>query len=302
MEPLVIFVLQFLWFLFAWSLIVYFVVWPWSAQFSPDTRLSGWVAPEMFRVLGFGLLVPNLSPGMPGEFAFSTAAGDSITAVLAALAFIGRRRGWRRARVLTWACTGVGTLDLLIAFPHAAATGAISHMAAQWYVPVFAGPPSSSATLRASYCLSAVVVIRSSKANRHMPEKAVYLLVGEGFADWEQSAQQQLPFRKSACCMVGAHRSNGLEYLRSHVPSYSEAHNYVQTPAVRDRRLIAASGLGDVEFARELFEELNVLSADDRELWAQMFRSASLPDGATNTACSRRSGISSESPRTWPVA
>jgi len=106
MEPLVIFVLQFLWFLFAWALIVYFVVWPWSAQFSPDTRLSAWVAPEMFRVLGLGLLVPNLSPGMPSEFAFSTAAGDSITAVLAALAFIGLRRGWRRARVLTWACTG----------------------------------------------------------------------------------------------------------------------------------------------------------------------------------------------------
>lgn len=88
MEPLVVFVLQFFWFLFAWSLIVYFVVWPWSARFSPDTRLSAWVAPEMFRVLGVGLLVPNLSP-----------------------------------------------------VPHAAATGAISHLAAQWYVPVFAGPP-----------------------------------------------------------------------------------------------------------------------------------------------------------------
>ena len=141
MEPLVVFVLQCLWFLFAWSLIVYFVVWPWSARFSPDARLSAWVAPEMFRVLGLGLLVPNLSPGMPSEFAFATAAGDSLTAVLAALAFIGLRRGWRRARVLTWACTVVGTLDVLIAFPHAAATGAISHMAAQWYVPVFAGPP-----------------------------------------------------------------------------------------------------------------------------------------------------------------
>ena len=35
----------------------------------------------------------------------------------------------------------VGTIDILIAFPHAAATGAISHMAAQWYVPVFVGPP-----------------------------------------------------------------------------------------------------------------------------------------------------------------
>jgi hypothetical protein len=36
--------------------------------------------------------------------------------------------------------------------------------------------------------------------------------------------------------------------------------------------------LGDVEFARELFEELNVLSADERAAWAAMFRSARLPE------------------------
>lgn len=76
------------------------------------------------------------------------------------------------------------------------------------------------------------------------------------------------------------HTSNGLEYLRSHVPGYAEGQNYVQAPAVRDRKLITASGLADVEFARELFEELNVLSADDRRAWAEIFRSASLPDGA----------------------
>lgn len=141
MEPIVLFVLQFLWFLLAWSLITYFLLWPWSARLSPDARLSVWVAPEMFRVLGVGLLVPNLSPGMPAEFAISTAAGDSSTAVLAASAFLGLRRGWRWARSLAWACTLVGFMDVLIAFPHAASTGAIAHLATQWYVPVFAGPP-----------------------------------------------------------------------------------------------------------------------------------------------------------------
>jgi hypothetical protein len=141
LEPLVIFILQFLWFLFAWSLIVYFVLWPWSARLSPTARLSVWVAPEMFRVLGAGLLVPNLSPGMPIEFAASTAIGDSLTALLAALAFIGLRRGRPVGRGLAWACTVIGSLDALVAFPHAAATGAISHLATQWYVPVFAGPP-----------------------------------------------------------------------------------------------------------------------------------------------------------------
>ena len=76
------------------------------------------------------------------------------------------------------------------------------------------------------------------------------------------------------------HTSNGLDYLRSQVPGYSEADNYVDAPAVRDRKLITASGLGDVEFARELFEELGVLSKEDRASWAQIFRSAKLPAGA----------------------
>ena len=193
-----------------------------------------------------------------------------------------------------------------------------------------------------------------------MPDKAVYLLVVDGFADWEaahavaelrrhggyrvesvgltrdsvvsmgglrvtpsrtvgeielndvavfilpggdrwenmpveaelESALKQLDARKipiAAICAatvaisrVGLlrgrqHTSNGLSYLQSHVPDYDEAQNYVEAPAVRDRGLITASGLGDIEFARELFEELNVLSASDRELWARMFRTAQLP-------------------------
>jgi putative intracellular protease/amidase len=76
------------------------------------------------------------------------------------------------------------------------------------------------------------------------------------------------------------HTSNGLEYLRAQVPGYAEAANYVAAPAVRDRKLITASGLGDVEFARELFEELDVMTPDNRSLWAQIFRTAKLPTSA----------------------
>ena len=74
------------------------------------------------------------------------------------------------------------------------------------------------------------------------------------------------------------HTSNGLKYLQVQVPAYAESANYVAAPAVRDQGLITASGLGDVEFARELFEELGVLSEPDRALWAEMFRSARLPE------------------------
>jgi hypothetical protein len=140
MPPLPVFVVQLVWFLVVWSLLARLVVWPWSRRLTPDARLSLWVAPQMFRVLGLGLLVPNLSPAMPSDFALATAAGDSLTASLALLAFLGLRRGWPRARTLAWACTVIGALDLLVAFPHAVHSGALSHLAAQWYVPVFAGP------------------------------------------------------------------------------------------------------------------------------------------------------------------
>jgi putative intracellular protease/amidase len=73
------------------------------------------------------------------------------------------------------------------------------------------------------------------------------------------------------------HTSNGLAYLKKKVPEYSEDARYVDAPAVRDRGLITASGLGDVEFARELFEELGVLTAAQRKQWAEIFRTARLP-------------------------
>jgi putative intracellular protease/amidase len=64
------------------------------------------------------------------------------------------------------------------------------------------------------------------------------------------------------------HTSNGLSYLRSQVPEYQQEADYVHSPAVRDRGLITASGLAPIEFARELFEELDVLSPEDRARWA----------------------------------
>lgn len=102
----------------------------------------------------------------------------------------------------------------------------------------------------------------------------------------ERLSEQQVPIAAICGATVGIskmgllrgrrHTSNGLHYLQQHVRNYTEAANYVDAPAVRDRGLITASGLADVEFAREIFEELGVLSEADRALWAQIFRSAKL--------------------------
>ena len=76
-----------------------------------------------------------------------------------------------------------------------------------------------------------------------------------------------------------AHTSNEPAALRR-IPEYIGASSYVTTLAVRDRGVITASGLGPTEFAREIFEELDVFSPDDRSLWYQMFKHGRLPEPA----------------------
>ena len=77
------------------------------------------------------------------------------------------------------------------------------------------------------------------------------------------------------------HTSNGRTYLKRQVPEYAEAAGYVDAPAVRDRGLITASGLADVEFAREIMAELGVLSEGARAQWAALFRGGRMgPDAA----------------------
>jgi putative intracellular protease/amidase len=76
------------------------------------------------------------------------------------------------------------------------------------------------------------------------------------------------------------HTSNGVSYLQEQVPEYAERGGYVDLPSVRDGHLITASGLGDVEFARDIMAELGVLSDSDRDLWTRLFRSGRLDGGA----------------------
>jgi hypothetical protein len=94
----------------------------------------------MFRVLGLGLLVPNLSPGMPASFAATTAVGDAITALLALTAFVALRRRARVGFGLAWACTLVGSLDGVLAVSQALRLGVADHLAGQWYVPALGVP------------------------------------------------------------------------------------------------------------------------------------------------------------------
>jgi putative intracellular protease/amidase len=75
------------------------------------------------------------------------------------------------------------------------------------------------------------------------------------------------------------HTSNGRSFLREHAPGYDDpSATYVEGAlAVTDDGVISASGLGAIEFAREIFATLGVLSPDDLRLYVEMYREGRQP-------------------------
>ena len=75
------------------------------------------------------------------------------------------------------------------------------------------------------------------------------------------------------------HTSNGKEYLQAMVPDYTDGEWYVDQLAVADKGIITASGLGSVEFAREVITQLQLYSEADTQIWFEMFKHGVLPAG-----------------------
>ncbi len=66
------------------------------------------------------------------------------------------------------------------------------------------------------------------------------------------------------------HTSNAREYLIS--TGYRGMAFYCGVPAVTDKHVITATGLAPVDFAREIFNQLNLYSAASIEAWFAMFK------------------------------
>ncbi|MGA8273757.1 MAG: type 1 glutamine amidotransferase family protein [Candidatus Sulfotelmatobacter sp.] len=75
------------------------------------------------------------------------------------------------------------------------------------------------------------------------------------------------------------HTSNGKAYLKKMVPEYKDESLYVNELAVTDQKIITASGLGSVEFAREVIRELGIYNDADRAMWFEMFKHGAIPAG-----------------------
>lgn len=68
------------------------------------------------------------------------------------------------------------------------------------------------------------------------------------------------------------HTSNDLNYLKGMVPHYLGEQYYVDSLAVTDHNLITANGIAPIEFAREIFQKVNLYKDDAIEKWFQLFK------------------------------
>lgn len=73
------------------------------------------------------------------------------------------------------------------------------------------------------------------------------------------------------------HTSNSRGYLKAMLPDYGDETHYVDKPAVSDRNLITASGLGSVEFACEILRGLNIYGGEELQELYVMFKHGIIP-------------------------
>lgn len=68
------------------------------------------------------------------------------------------------------------------------------------------------------------------------------------------------------------HTTNDLYYLKAVAPEYKGEINYQNTLAVRDKNIITANGIAPIEFAKEIFKNIELKTDEELEKWFQLFK------------------------------
>ena len=138
MNTQAIFGLQFVLSMLVIALLAKWVLAPWLANQSQREALFWLAVPHAFRHIGMVFLVPGIvAQQLPDSFAIPAAYGDLLTGVLALLALILLRSGWKGAIGAVWLFNVIGTVDLLNALRHVEVA---PNFGAAWYIPTFLVP------------------------------------------------------------------------------------------------------------------------------------------------------------------
>ena len=138
MSPQAIFGLQFVLSLLVFALLARWLLAPWLARQTRREALFWLTLPHAFRYIGLVFLVPGVvAQPLPSDFANPAAYGDLLTSILALLALVALRTGWKGAIATVWLFNIVGTVDLLNALRH---LDIVPNLGAAWYIPTFFVP------------------------------------------------------------------------------------------------------------------------------------------------------------------
>jgi hypothetical protein len=111
-EPIVLFGIQFTFFLAAYALIAFWYVAPRLSSLPRELALVPLVWVHTFRMVGGTILAPGaVDTTVPMEFRTMIGYGDMVTGVLAVVALIALRLRFRYAIALVWLFLAVGLLD-----------------------------------------------------------------------------------------------------------------------------------------------------------------------------------------------
>jgi hypothetical protein len=112
MEPIVLFGIQFTFFLVAYAIAAWWYVAPRLAMVPREAALVPLVWIHVFRMAGGTILAPgSVDSVVPAEFRTMIGLGDMATAILALLALVALRVRWPGAIPLVWLFLVVGLLD-----------------------------------------------------------------------------------------------------------------------------------------------------------------------------------------------
>jgi hypothetical protein len=111
-EPIVLFGIQFTFFLVAYALIARWYAVPRLSSLPPELALVPLLWVHAFRMVGGSILAPGaVGPGVPADFREMVGYGDMLTALLALVALVALRARWTYAIGFVWLCLAVGMLD-----------------------------------------------------------------------------------------------------------------------------------------------------------------------------------------------
>jgi len=86
-----------------------------------------------------------------------------------------------------------------------------------------------------------------------------------------------LVFAKAGVLGGSRHTSNGLSYLKEHVPEYRDDPHYVNVLDVADGGLVTAHEAGNIDFAHEIIKLLELLDEPERRAWYRLHKEGVLP-------------------------